>query len=247
MIEEIKSIQMPKITEKEEETLRGSLLFSGIRREEIRILLVCLKSRKVPYAKGEVIFRMGEKITAAALLLSGKAHVEWYDYWGKRHIVNAVLPGDIIGETYAASQGVPNANVVADEETVLLFLDLSSLLHMCSSACPFHARLIDNLFAFLAQRNLPLREKLTYITQPTLKDKILAYLSAESIRQHSSYFDIPFDRQQLADFLFAERSALSNELSKLRKDGLIDFEKNHFHLLTKEREKATLTSEARPS
>ena len=107
---------------------------------------------------------------------------------------------------------------------------------MCSSACPFHARLIDNLFALLAKRNLTLREKLTYITQPTLKDKILAYLSSESIRQHSSYFDIPFDRQQLADFLFAERSALSNELSKLRKEGLIDYEKNHFHLLTKERE-----------
>lgn len=226
-----------KLTEEEMGVVENSLLFSGIKRNEIQILLVCLKSQKVFYSKGEMIFRMGEKISRTALLLKGQAHVEWYDYWGKRHIINAILPGDILGETYAATQGIPNVNVAADEDSVLLFLDLSSLLHMCSTACPFHARLIDNLFAFLAKRNITLREKLTYITQPTLRDKILSYLSSESVRQHSSYFDIPFDRQQLADFLSADRSALSNELSKLKKEGLIDFEKNHFHLLLKEEKK----------
>ena len=245
MKEEKNSKGRPILSEEEIKVLQNSLLFSGIKREEILVLLVCLKSRKVNYEKGETIFRMGEKITHAALLLNGKAHIERYDYWGKRHIINAILSGDIIGETYAAIEGIPNVNVVADEETSLLFLDLSLLLHMCSSACPFHARLIDNLFAFLARRNIALREKLTYITQPTLRDKILSYLSSESIRQHSAYFDIPFDRQQLADFLDAERSALSNELSKLRKEGRIDFEKNHFHLLVKE--DSTLTSEVTPS
>ena len=236
-----------KLTEEEMGVVENSLLFSGIKRSEIQILLVCLKSQKVFYSKGEMIFRMGEKISRTALLLKGQAHVEWYDYWGKRHIINAILPGDILGETYAATKGIPNVNVAADEDSVLLFLDLSSLLHMCSTACPFHARLIDNLFAFLAKRNITLWEKLTYITQPTLRDKILSYLSSESIRQHSAYFDIPFDRQQLADFLSADRSALSNELSKLKKEGLIDFEKNHFHLLLKEEEKVTLTSEVKPS
>lgn len=241
------SKEKTKLTEEEMGVVENSLLFSGIKRNEIQILLVCLKSQKVFYSKGEMIFRMGEKISRTALLLKGQAHVEWYDYWGKRHIINAILPGDILGETYAATQGIPNVNVAADEDSVLLFLDLSSLLHMCSTACPFHARLIDNLFAFLAKRNITLREKLTYITQPTLRDKILSYLSSESVRQHSSYFDIPFDRQQLADFLSADRSALSNELSKLKKEGLIDFEKNHFHLLLKEEEKVTLTSEVKPS
>lgn len=241
------SKERAKLTEEEMGVVENSLLFSGIKRNEIQILLVCLKSQKVFYSKGEMIFRMGEKISRTALLLKGQAHVEWYDYWGKRHIINAILPGDILGETYAATQGIPNVNVAADEDSVLLFLDLSSLLHMCSTACPFHARLIDNLFAFLAKRNITLREKLTYITQPTLRDKILSYLSSESVRQHSSYFDIPFDRQQLADFLSADRSALSNELSKLKKEGLIDFEKNHFHLLLKEEEKVTLTSEVKPS
>ena len=241
------SKERTKLTEEEMRVVENSLLFSGIKRNEIQILLVCLKSQKVSYSKGEMIFRMGEKISRTALLLKGKAHVEWYDYWGKRHIVNAILPGDILGETYAATQGIPNVNIAADEDSVLLFLDLSSLLHMCSSACPFHARLIDNLFAVLAKRNITLREKLTYITQPTLRDKILTYLSSESIRQPSAYFDIPFDRQQLADFLSSDRSALSKELSKLKKEGLIDFEKNHFHLLLKEEEKVTLTSEAKPS
>ena len=123
-----------------------------------------------------------------------------------------------------------NVSVLADENLSVLFLNLSKTLQMCSSSCPFHARLIENLVCVLARRNLILNEKLTYVTQHTLRDKILSYLSAESIRQHSSYFDIPFDRQQLADYLNAERSALSGELSRLKKEGIIDYQKNHFFL-----------------
>ena len=224
----------PFLNEEESNVLLDSLLFQGIRKEELTVLLPCLKTRKVRYTKGEMIFSMGEKITYTGMILSGQAHIEWYDFYGRRHIVNAILPGDIFGENYAAAEGViPNVNVQVDEESVVLLFDLASLLHMCGKACIFHSRLIDNLVSFMARRNIALREKITYVTQPSLKDKILSYLTAESYRQHSLYFDIPFDRQQLADFLDSDRSALSSELSKLRKEGLIDFEKNHFHLLAK--------------
>lgn len=213
------------------EIILKSVLFKGIERNELASLLSCLNVQKRTYKKGEMVLRAGDKISSVGLLLSGSAHIERFDYWGGRHIVTAILPGEIFGESYAASpESIINVSVQADEDLSLLFMNLSKMLHLCSSTCSFHARLIDNLVFILALRNLTLNEKLTYVTQHTLRDKILSYLSAESIRQHSSYFDIPFDRQQLADYLNAERSALSSELSRLKKDGIIDFQKNHFYL-----------------
>ncbi|MBB5182132.1 cyclic nucleotide-binding domain-containing protein [Catenisphaera adipataccumulans] len=212
--------------------MQKSKLFSNISKPELITLLPCLNGQKKTYTKEEYIYWAGDTITNVGLLLSGRAHIERYDYWGSRHIVHALQPGDLFGESYAASaDSTLNVCVQADEDLTVLFLELPKILHMCRSACPFHARLIDNLVSLLANRNVMLNEKLTYITQHSLQDKILAYLSAESIRQHSAYFDIPFDRQQLADYLNADRSALSSALSKLKAKGIIDFQKNHFHLL----------------
>lgn len=220
------------LSSKDLDVIQTAVIFAGIDREELLSLLPCLYARKKEYIRDEWIYRAGDRITTVGLLLSGSAHIERYDYWGNRHIVSALLPGDIFGESYAASpQSTMNVSVQADSDLSVLFLDLSKILHMCSTSCPFHARLIDNLVSLLARRNLLLNEKLTYVTQHTLRDKILSYLSAESIRQQSSYFDIPFDRQQLADYLNAERSALSKELSKLKKEGILDYQKNHFRLL----------------
>jgi CRP-like cAMP-binding protein len=220
------------LTKADMDVIEASAIFTGISRKELRALLPCLHELKKDYSKDEWIYRAGSQISSVGLLLSGSAHIERDDYWGNRHIVSALLPGDIFGEAYAASpKSTMNVSVQADEDLSVLFLDLSKILHMCSSACPFHARLIDNLVSLLARRNLMLNEKLTYVTQHTLRDKILSYLSAESVRQQSSYFDIPFDRQQLADYLNADRSALSNELSKLKKEGVLDYQKNHFRLL----------------
>lgn len=220
------------ITEKEHEVLCSAPLFAGIRREEITRLLPCLAASRKTFPKNTAIFPIGEKITRVGLVLSGSARIERYDCWGNRHIVTAVLPGDLFGEAYAAAaQPSGDLGVTAAEPSAVLFLDLARMLHMCRNACPFHARLIDNLVFLLASRNLALSEKLTCVTQPTLRDKLLSYLSAQSLQQHSADFDIPFDRQALADYLNAERSALSNEISKLRREGILTCRKNHFHLL----------------
>lgn len=220
------------ITEKESAVLRQAPLFAGIRQEEIPKLLPCLAAARKTFEKDAAIFSIGEKIIRVGLVLSGSVRIERYDCWGNRHIVTAVLPGDLFGEAYAAAaQPSGDIGVTAAEPSTVLFLDLSRMLHMCKNACPYHARLIDNLVCLLASKNLALNEKLTCVTQPTLRDKLLSYLSSQSLRQHSAYFDIPFDRQALADYLNAERSALSNEISKLRREGILECRKNHFHLL----------------
>ncbi len=219
------------ITKEDIAILHQSRLFAGISEAELVALLPCLNAHKQFYDKGDWILRAGNQIDSSGIILAGSAHVERWDYWGARHIVSALGPGDLFGESYAAvHDSVLSVSVQADEDTSILRLDLRKMLQMCASACPFHTRLIENLVALLAQRNLHLNEKLTYITQHSLRDKILSYLSAESLRQHSSYFDIPFDRQQLADYLNADRSALSSELSRLKSEGIIDYQKNHFYL-----------------
>lgn len=234
--EQVKKMEKPDkentLTDEDFTVILKSSLFNGMEEKELRILLNCLSVQKKTYRKDELIIRSGEHISGIGLLLTGSAHIERYDYWGNRSIVSAILPGDFFGESYAASmQETANINVRADGLMSALFLDIGRVLHMCTNSCPFHAKLIDNFVSLLAFRNLRLNEKLTYLSQHTLRDKLLVYLSNESQKQHSSYFDIPFNRQQLADYLNAERSALSSELSKMKKEGIIDFQKNHFRLL----------------
>ena len=120
---------------------------------------------------------------------------------------------------------------VASEKTEVLFLRIYRVLTTCSNACEFHARLVRNLLSVLALHNLKMNEKLTHVTQRTLREKLLSYLSSESARAGAASFEIPFNRQQLADYLSADRSALSAELSRMRGEGLIEFEKNSFRLL----------------
>ena len=142
--------------------------------------------------------------------------------------------GDFFGEPYAATPGaILNISVVAEEDCEILLLNVKRLLTACPTACDHHQKLIRNLVSVLANKILLFNEKITHISKRTTREKLLSYLSAESIRQSSLSFDIPFDRQQLADFLCVERAAMSVELSKLQKEGLLVTKRNHFELLTR--------------
>lgn len=215
-----------------------SPLFRGIEAPALSSLLGCLQAEEKDFAKGETILRQGDTLTRVGLLVRGKAMVEHCDCWGSRSLVTALQPGDVFGESYAAAPGQAlGVTVRAEEPSAVLFLSLAKILHTCPNTCSFHARILDNLVTLLAVRNLRLNEKLTYVTRRTLREKLLAYLSAEAQKHRSAYFDIPFDRQQLADFLNADRSALSAELSRMKRDGILDCQKNHFRLRLPARER----------
>jgi len=123
-----------------------------------------------------------------------------------------------------------NVDVFAETAAIVLFLDVQRLITLCNSACDFHNRVMRNLLFDMAGKNLRFNEKLTHMAQRTTREKLLSYLSAESLRQKSSVFDIAYTRQQLADYLAVDRSAMSNELGKLRDEGILSFRKNHFQL-----------------
>lgn len=212
--------------------LKRTQLFSGVGEEEIRAMLNCLQAKLCTYKKGDFVLRQGEHLGKIFVLMTGKLHIQRDDYWGNRSIINMVSVGEMFGEAYVAPEsGVLMNDVLAVEDSVVIFFDVKRIMTVCSSACRFHSMVVQNLFFAISEKNRRLVQKLTFMTKRTTREKLIAYLSEEAKRQNSSEFSIPFNRQQLADFLSVDRSAMSNELCKMRDEGLIEFEKSRFKLL----------------
>jgi len=214
--------------------LKNTRLFSGVGESEISAMLSCLQARLRTYKKGEYVLRQGEHINDISVLCEGKLHIQRDDYWGSRSIINIVSVGEMFGEAYAAPEsGALMNDVLAVEDCSVVFFDVKRIITVCPTACRFHSLVIQNLFFAISEKNRQLMQKLGYMSRRTTREKLLTYLSEEAKRHSSSEFAIPFNRQQLADYLSVDRSAMSNELCKLRDEGLIRFEKNRFSLFLK--------------
>ncbi len=213
------------------DALESSPLFHGISRDELEQMLPCLSAEIREYGRGEFLLLAGDETREIGLVLSGAVEVIKEDYWGNRNIMGKMETGDTFAESYACVPGVKlNVSVQAAEQTRVLFMDAQKISGTCASTCSFHERLTQNLMMLLASKNLYLNSKVNHMMQRTTREKLLSYLSAESVSLGSPSFDIPFNRQQLADYLSVDRSAMSNELCKMRDEGILEFEKNHFVL-----------------
>ncbi len=211
--------------------LKKSNLFSGVQPEEISAMLKCLSARIKHYKKDEFIIRSGDYIRSVGMVLTGTALIIQEDFWGKRTIISEAMSGALFAETYACIPSIPiEMSVISDSECDVLFMDFNRIMNVCTSACTFHTRLLQNFLSSIARRNLILTKKMQHMSKKTIREKLLSYLSAESLKNNSSTFDIPFNRQQLADYLSIDRSALSNEMSKLQDEGILTYKKNRFTL-----------------
>lgn len=212
--------------------LAQTALFHGLTEAELRQTLDCLGAANKTYPKQSFLLRAGDHASSMGVMLSGSALLIQEDLWGRRNIVAKVEPGDTFAEAFAAAGGSLNLSVAANEDCEVLMLDLNRVLTLCPSACPSHSKLVHNLVAVLAQKLLVLNDKITHMSRQTTQEKLLSYLSAQAQRQGKLTFDIPYDRQQLADYLCVDRAAMSSELSKLQKKGLLSCHRNHFTLIT---------------
>ena len=211
--------------------LRSSSLFSGVSEEELAAMLSCLDTRMEAFPKEAFVLRTGDTVESIGIVLSGSVLVIQEDIWGNRNILSRAGPAQTFAAAFACAPGsILNVSVIADTSTTVLFLNVKRILHVCPSACSHHSRIIRNLLTDLAEKNLRFSEKLTHMGQRTTRAKLMSYFSAEAQRLGTYEFDIPFSRQQLADYLAVERSGLSLELGKMRDEGLLDFHKNHFVL-----------------
>ncbi|HWQ06184.1 MAG TPA: Crp/Fnr family transcriptional regulator [Feifaniaceae bacterium] len=211
--------------------LKKTSLFRGTSEEELPTLLDCLAPTTREYAKNELILRQGEDVSAVGLVLSGRAQIIEEDFWGNRSILADAWPGDLFAEAYAFLPGeLLRVSVVAAEPTSVMLLDGKRMLEVCSSACRFHTRLVQNILAESARKNLALTRKVSHMSKRSTREKLLSYLSGQALGAGSDAFEIPFNRQQLADYLCVDRSAMSSELCKMRDEGLLVFDKNSFQL-----------------
>lgn len=212
--------------------LKRTKLFSGVGEEDMEAMLSCLGARLQKYKKGEYVFRQGEYLNSITVLIEGKLHIQKDDFWGNRTILNMIEVGEMFGEAYVApNSGAILNDVVAIEDSTIILFDVNRILTVCPSACKFHSLTIRNLFFAISEKNRKLVQKLGHMSKRTTREKLISYLSEEANRKNSSVFEIPFNRQQLADFLSVDRSAMSNELCKMRDEGLLRFEKNKFELI----------------
>ncbi len=212
--------------------LKRTQIFAGVGEEEINSMLSCLGARLSSYKKGEYVLRQGEHLSQITVLVEGNLHIQKDDYWGNRSILGSIAVGEIFGEAYVAPESCALLNdVVAVEDSTVIFLDVKRVITTCSTACRFHAMVVQNMFFAISEKNRKLVQKLGHMSKRSTRDKLISYLSEEAGRQKSSSFTITFNRQQLADFLCVDRSAMSNELCKMRDEGLLEFEKNTFRLL----------------
>ena len=211
--------------------IRSAQLFSGISEEELTAMLSCLRAEKKDFPKEAFVLRAGDTADSIGLVLSGSVLIIQEDIWGNRNILSKAGPGQTFAAAYACAPGSRlNVSVIAETPVTAMFLNVKRILNVCPSACSHHSRVIRNLLSELADKNLRFNEKLTHMGQRTTRSKIMSYLSAEAQRLGTYEFDIPFSRQQLADYLGVERSGLSLELGKMRSEELIDFYKSHFIL-----------------
>ena len=214
------------------QALANTQMFGGVAQDEIAAMLSCLNAVLRSYKKGEFVFRRGAYIRDVTLLVRGALHVTREDFWGNDNIISTIDAGEMFAEAYLAPDGGAMLNnVVAVEDSAVLFFDARRVLTACGRSCRFHQAVIRNLFYAVCDKNRKLVQKLGHMSKRTTREKLMSYLSEESSRQNRSTFVIPFNRQQLADFLSVDRSAMSSELGKMRDEGLIRFERSRFTLI----------------
>ena len=214
------------------DVLAACPLFEGVSRQDMADMLQCLQARAIDVPKGRTVFRADGPAEYVGILISGGVQVLRDDFDGNRAIQAAIQPGELFGETFACA-GVERlpVSVEADQPSRVLLIRLKRIIETCPSACAFHNRVVLNLLKVLAAKNLMLNRKLEITSRRTTREKLMAYLSAQARAAGSDHFVIPFDRQGLADYLGVDRSALSAEIGKLRREGIIESDRSAFTLL----------------
>lgn len=210
--------------------LRNTGLFEGIEDGEMETMLKCLGAFTRRYAKDEFLFRRGDRTECLGVVLAGNVRVVREDWWGNRTVLGDVGAGMPICTEYACTSDPLDVSIVANESTEVMFLDVGRAANVCNSSCEFHNRLVKNLVRNLAGTSMVMNRRLDQLAKRSTREKICAFLSDQARAAGSSDFMIGMNRQEMADYLGVDRSAMSTELGKMQREGIIEFQKNHFVL-----------------
>ena len=207
-------------------------LFREIDPEELGAMLKCLSAREVTPGRGEFIMASPGTAPLMGVVLEGEVEMISEDYFGKKSLLTVLSVGSVFGESYSCVKA-RNRTIAyqANGKCRVLLLDYDRILHACKLVCRFHHRMIENMVELIAEKNLELIEKLEVTSRTSIREKLLTYLTRQAERAGSLTFTVPLGRTELAEYLCADRSAMTRELSRMREEGLIDFNKRTFTLL----------------
>ena len=207
-------------------------LFEGIAPDDRLGMLGCTGYHFGSFSKGDIVHFENENINHVGIVISGAVDMIKEDIWGNKTMLLRARKNEVFGETFAC--GTDNLSIVTfqvSEDAHILFMPFGRMMCRCTNACPFHQRLIENMVRLIARKNRELMRKVEVVSKKTLREKILAYLSIQSQSQGSRRFEIPLGRVEWAEYLNADRSALTRELAKMQEEGIIDYKKNFFEIL----------------
>lgn len=214
--------------------LEKTELFKNLKIDEIKKCLKDLNAKKKSFEKNNLIYELGKPIDKIGLVISGNAHVIKEDFWGNRTILTQLKKGNIFGEVMSFQKNKnPNINVEISKKSEILFLDFKKIFDSDEVLESYNKKLVLNMFSIVTKKSVLLTEKIEHITKKSIREKVFSYLSAYSFKCKNDSFKIPFNRQELADYLSVERTALSRELSKMQEENLISFKNNKFKLIKK--------------
>ena len=224
--------QKEKILKKYLEILKKCPLFENVEDESLLRMLTCFGARVDFYDKKYTVFAEGSRAKYIGIVLSGSVQVIQVDYYGNRSILSVIGEGELFAEAFACAETkeIP-VSIIANEPSEIMLIDSSHVLHTCHNNCGFHQQIVFNLMKDLALKTIAFHQRIEITSKRTTRDKLLAYLNVQAKKAGSESFDIELDRQELADYLEVERSGLSAEIGKMRKEGIIENHKNHFELL----------------
>lgn len=213
--------------------LKATKVFKDATEFECQAMMYCLKTKFKTFDKHNIIINQGDDIQDVVLILKGSAIVENTDALGNISVVKKLKPGDVYGieSAYAVEQFFRDS-VIATEKTFVMFMNKHRLITPCENKCPRHEFIVRNLMKIVADGANELLDKITHMSKKTIRDKLLSYFTLMSKKAESEYFEIPFNKTELASYLAVDRSAMSTELSKLRDEGIIDFDKKEYRLIT---------------
>jgi len=211
-------------------TIQACPLFDWINFSDFSEMLICIDTKTKQYQKNQVILLSGNRIDFVGIVARGSVKILREDFGGNQTILTEVFPNDLFGEVFACA-GILHSpvTIIASEDCEIVFLDYRKTVTTCCKSCTFHSLLIENMLKVIAKKNLMLNQKIDILSKRTLREKILCFLEYQ--RKGATQFAIHFNREELASYICADRSAVSAQLSKMQKDGLIRFAKNIFEIL----------------
>lgn len=205
-------------------------LFENIENNEVLELLKCIGIKTKVFKKNSFILKTGAKIDYLGVILEGCAEITKTDSFGRVNIVEKLKVNDIFGHNIIClGENKSPVDIIAKDNCEILFIPFEKVVTPCDKLCSYHLQLIKNVMKMISKRNSLLNDKIDIIAQKTTRDKILALLN--TYRNGKKVFSLPYTREEMAKFLCVDRSAMSRELCRMRDEGLLKFNKNHFELM----------------